>query len=229
MADTYTTAKIVALIRAKLDDSVTPYLVSDDEIAAALDEKQHEFAERTLCLTDSENFSISVLADDPWYVLDERIIKVREGYLTTAKTVVQAISSAALDSITLADDYGKSPSNWRTSTGTPWAMVTDIAQGSVRLVPQPVTTDTIELTAYVYPTKLTSISVELVIPDRWRQHLIAGALSVLFMAQDTETYDPKSAAQWGRVWESSVLKAVGTIERNTRGPGVVRMSRNSVW
>lgn len=229
MADTYTTAKIVALIRITLDDTVEPYLVTDEEIYAALDDVQFEFAERTLCLTDAENFTIDVVADDPWYVLDERIIKVREGYLATAKTVVEVITSTELEGTTLADDYGNSPSNWRASTGTPWAMVTDIAQGSVRLVPQPVTTDTIELTAYVYPTKITLAALSLSIPDRWRQHLVAGALSRLYLSQDTETYDPKAANTWLSKWENSVLKAIGTIERNTRGPGVVRMSRNSVW
>ncbi len=229
MAVTYTTAKIVASIRHYLDDAITPYLVSDTALYEALDDAQHEFAERTLCLPDSTNYTISVVAETKWYDLDERISVIRSGYLTTNATTVEPATAAELPGVTLAEDYGVSPANWRTATGTPQVMITDLEEGQIRLVPEPTSNDTLELSVYLNPEIITGASVEPTIPDRWRQHLVAGALSRLFMAQDTETYDPKAANTWFTKWEIALDRATGIIERNTRGPGVVRMSSNSVW
>jgi hypothetical protein len=230
MADFYTSSKISAMIRARLDDSSEPYLISDTLLAEALDDAQREYAKRTLCLRDASNYSITVTADEPLYDVDPLIMSIRSARLATSLRNVVPTTLAQISERIGTPDYGLFTSNWQDATGTPEFAITDMETDKIRLVPIPTyTSETMNLIVYLYPTPITALDVELTIPDRMRPDLVAGALHRLYRIEDAEIYDPKAADRWGRDWAEKLHRAESDLKRDTRGGGVVRMSTRGVW
>lgn len=229
MADLYTTERVIGLIRDTLRDTVEPYLVSDDTLAASLDEIQRRFTEHTLCLTNASDYTLDVVEGTVWYDLDPRIIKVRRAYLVGAMRDVLPTTSEDVQRLTFVQDYGQAGNDWRRRVGVPELMITDLEQGKVRLTPTPQADDTMELEVYLYPAPVADVDSPLSIPDRWRTALVPGVVAELYLKQDSELYDPKAAERFMQIWEMRLREALSAIERNTRGPGNVKMSKRGVW
>ena len=233
MTSIYTTERIASIVRTKLGDEVTPYLVDDATIINALDVAQKEFAERTLCLRDTELYTIDIVADQPWYKLPERIYKLRTSWLQGARKEVHPITRNEASQGGVVKDYGfqgRSDSWWRTSTGIPESMITDLREGYIYLAPIPTATDVLELSAYNYPKTLDEdMLVQLEIPDRWRRELVYCALARIYEIEDTELYNQQSANDNLMKWERAMHKAEGVMLKKNRGATMTRFNRNGVW
>ena len=229
MADTYTVERVIELVRERLDDRAEPYLVSDQQIATALDIAQREFVEETLCLTNSSSYTIDVVADTAWYDVDPSIMHIRNGYLRTARTELAQASEADISDFLSAPDYGQIKNDWRSAEGTPQYMVTDLETDKIRLVPSPIQNDTLELSVHPYPTLVAESDTELSIPDIWRPTLVAGACAQLYRTDDAELYDAQAADRALGEWKMHLSRARAQYERNNRGPGRVHMARTGVW
>lgn len=230
MGTLYTTDKLVELVRERLDDKSEPYLVSDDMLAEIIDDVQHEYCEATLCLTDSDTYTITLIAGTSLYQLDSRIAKVRRGYLTSGLRRVDAVTRKGIEDVYYTVDYGaQNQYAWRTATGEPRYMVTDYDDGYVRVVPIPTAVDTIELEVYLRPAPITDVGDTLTLADDKARDLIPGVLAQCYGMQDSEIYDAKQEQMWLAKWERKLGRRTGQIERNTRGAGNVRFNRNGVW
>ena len=231
MARTYTTERIVELIRRKMEDEVLPYIVADDFVYQAIDEAQNEFVERTHCITDATTFAPTVTEDDPWVAISDRILQIRRATLTTDGGAVQPITLAEMEmNPSRGLDYGvQNISAWRTATGTPKYVITDLDDENGRLVPIPVEDDTLTLEVYAYPKVIEDDAQDPMIPDRWAAYLVNGALTRLLLVEDHEVYDRDAGRLQAALWENAIARAVGYFERNRRGPGTVQFSTNGVW
>lgn len=223
------TADLYSLIRQKLDDTVSPYLVSDTELYLALGLAQRRFAEETLCLPNDGTYTLAVVAGTATYAIDDAIMKLRPGYLVTSERIVMPETLVSITTKAVRDDYGLQKYDWRTATGTPEYMLTDRSSGFVTLVPIPVVTETMNLSGYLTPDHMTGAGDALEIPDRYRLHLVAGTLAELYLSQDNDIYDPKAASIWERKWAQNIASARSYIERDTRGPGIARASTQGLW
>lgn len=227
MADQYTTERIAELVRIELDDVVSPYLVSDDSLAEAIHAAQQEHAERTLCLPDA--LVIDVEAGTHTYTVDPLPVRYREGYLATAKSFVRFVTFGELSMELYTSDYGPPRSDWRTATGTPQFAVTDMLVGQIRLSPIPVIDDTLDALIYRYPDPIEDLSSALEIPDHLRRSLVNGTLARICRIQDSELFNPQKAALYDALWRQQLLEDAAKVERHTRKPGNVRISRRGVW
>ena len=64
------------LVRLRLRDNKQPYLISDDEINANLNDAQREACVRALLIEDDTNITINIDPDNTHYQIDPRIIDV---------------------------------------------------------------------------------------------------------------------------------------------------------
>jgi len=229
MADYYTAEKIVTIIRSKLADTVEPYLLSDDDLVHYIDEAQREYAERTLCMRDATTYTVSVTADDPWITVDPRILHIREGYLQTSRRTLKPITLSRMSGELFSPDYGQLRVGWRTTTGTPEYMITDIQEGAIRLAPIPVASETLEFVASLYPADFTDVDDALTLPDRDRRDLPYGVLMRVYGMQDSELFDPQAEAKNRSLWELAISRGVERHQKFSRGAGNVRFNNTGVW
>lgn len=233
MASIYTSEYLLAMVRTKLGDETTPYLVEDSTILNALDVSQKEFAERTLCLRDTELLTIDVVAGEVWYKLSDIVVKVRNSWLQGARREVVPVTKNEAAQGSAVKDYGfqgRSGNWWRTSTGTPEIMITDLREGYIRLSPEPTANDTLELSSYNYPRTLDdNLTANPQIPDRWRQSLIYGALARIYEIEDTELYDNNSAQRMFQKWEMDLARAEAFFLKKNRGATTVQFNSKGVW
>lgn len=226
---TYTTDDIATLIRKKLDDNHGYVGVDDDMLASAIDTAQREFVVATRCLFDNESQTIAVTANTPDYALDDNILHLRNGFLETSAATVTPTTVGEIETAYIGTDYGQIQCNWRTATGTPRWMITDLHDEKIILVPNPVVTETLTISAHLYPDVVNTLDDAMQIPNKWRKDLIFGVLAELYMIQDSELYDPRAADRNEGVWRRKLYQRSAEIELTKRGPGVVRKARNGYW
>lgn len=219
MADTYTTEALLGRIRVQLDDRAQPYLVSDDDILSALDQAQNEFVEQTLCLTDATSFSVTTEPGIAFFVVDPMILKLRAAYSETQQRDVQVVSR----------QYFESLGRRRGTTGDVSYILTDTTTGRGEFIPTPVRAEVIRFDVYLHPTPLVHEGIDPSIPDRFRRHLIAGAMSILYGIADSQIYDAQAQSKWEMKWQMALRDSLGKVMRDQRGPAVVRFNSGGVW
>ena len=209
-----TVAQLLAQLRLDLDDPELPgsgddsdSLWLDQELLHYLDEAQRKFAVDTLCLPDSTNFTNNVVADRKWVDKDPLIIRIIQGWLTTAQRTITPVSRIEIERGYVTDDYGTQiVGQWRTATGRPGFVVTDFDALQNRLVPIPDESDTIEWTVYRYPLdNITSTGSSLEIEEQFHYELLVWAKVLAFKKQDAETQDMTRSRDWEGEWNNRVI------------------------
>ena len=209
-----TVAQLLAQLRLDLDDPELPgsgddsdSLWLDAELLHYIDEAQRRFAVDTECLPDSVTYSDTITDGDKWITKEANIIRIREGWLSTTQRPIKPVSKIDIDRGYITDDYGTQlTGQWRTATGTPEFLITDIDAASNRLVPESNIDDTIEWSVYRLPINaVTSTSVVLEIEGRFHYDLLVWAKVLAFKKQDAETQDMTRSRDWQREWESKVI------------------------
>lgn len=223
-----TVADFITQVRIVIDDTVAPYLISDDDIVYALNAAQSDFAEQTYCLFSGADLEVEATANSPWVELPERILAVRAlvnangSYIRPVTTVEMDYGHFSVSGLAIRQDA------WRALKGVPRFAVTDQSKSKLRLVPMPATSATLTLEAYMLPAPITGIEVPgeeegdpaipvvPEIPSEYHQDLIAGVASILYGTQNVEIFDPNKSQEWMMKWQMAISKAQDQLDTARR-------------
>lgn len=202
--------------RVLVRDLTVPYLWSDAECIDYMDEAQKEFARKTLCFPDmrSSMTALAVIADDEWLTYDKRIIKIRSAYLESDKSVVSVVNADELDGnySALSDAPGK-----------PRALVVGMDASNLRLIPQAIGSDTIQLSVFRLPLNdITETGQELEIPEKYHPDLVFWMAHLAYQKQDAETFDRVKADRFEDVFNDRCLTADAELRMRNRRSRAVR-------
>ena len=209
-----TVAELLAQLRLDLEDPELPgsgddsdSLWLDSELLHYLNEAQRRFAVQTLCLPDSTNYTSSVSDGTTWVDKDASIIRIIEGWLSTAQKKITPVNRVDIERGYETDDYGtRLSSAWRTATGTPEFVVTDLDAIQNRLVPIATASDTIEWLVYRYPLEaISSTSSPIEIEEQFHYDLMVWAKVLAHKKQDAETQDMTRSRDWEREWNDRII------------------------
>lgn len=213
------TQELIAAIRVRLDDSVTPTLVSTTTILEQLSLTQNEFARLTLSLF-SESI-VSVVAGQPWLSLPSEMVLVKTVVLGGVQ--LRSVTSGELDfgyySINNTENTGRF-SAWRAATGTPKFAVVDMHADKVRLVPTPTTNGSAIVEGYIIPPNVfydgVLPTVNPQIPAAYHELLLAGALLRLYTLFDVEIFNPSKAQLYAAQWQQGLMEAQNLFQTPLR-------------
>lgn len=210
------TATLLNRFRVLVRDLSVPYLWSDDECIEYMDAAQKEFARKTLCFPDmrSEMTALGVSQGDEWLDYDKRIIKIRSAHLASDKSTVSVVNAEEV-----AQDY----SALSDAPGKPRALVVGMDASALRLIPQAIESDTIQLSVYRLPlADITATGQELEIPEKYHADLIYWMAHLAYQKQDAETFDRIRADQFAQVFNDRCLTADAELRMRNRRTRAVR-------
>lgn len=191
-------AEAIAEIRSAIQDLAQPYFFSDERIRSALNHAQDEACRRARLLVDSrtaEVCEVDVPAGEPTVSLHESVIFVRRARLAGIGVTLVPKVARAMD---------EQCPGWEDSAPTqPMVFVPDWETGVLRLWPAPATPVTLLLTVIRAPLDaelLADASSELLLPRRYHQSLVFGALMELYRVPDMETFNPQAAAAYAALF-----------------------------
>ena len=222
------TQDIFELLRLELDDKELPgngdssfSLWSNSELFHYIDQAQREFAQDTLCISDASTYgAITVTADNPWVDFDSNIIELRRVYLGSTGNVVEFMTLNDFErGGNWSSDYGanKLNSSWRSSTGTPNIIITDMETGRGRLYPIPVADDTLEMLVYREPLEeIEDASTDLEIDAKFRRGLVHGAAVLAYAKDYVETFNNDAMMTNLQLWEKAKEQGRLFFRKKTR-------------
>jgi hypothetical protein len=186
------------LVSNRLDDTTEPFRWSDEELTAYYNQRIMELCVIFPWLLDVSSVQItpiSVTAGSQVYPYDGRITAILEARMT--------LSDFPMDIKTM-EYLRRAIPHWQSLDGDPLMLITDYKQGHVLLVPNPETSDTLNLSVARTPLyELDYTQPDNQIPDL-PEHLhwlfIPGITSLAYRKADAETEDLKRAmadqAEW---------------------------------
>lgn len=133
--------------RLRLDDGVVPYLWSDAELDAWINEAIREASLRAGL--NRQKIEIDITAAESECTLGESIVYVHRARLVSGNRVLDRTSR---------DDLDSCRTGWEAATGSPRAFF--IEGNTLTLYPTPIAADTLELRAECYPDLLEADSDE---------------------------------------------------------------------
>jgi hypothetical protein len=217
-----TADNLVAIFRSDLSDPELPgsgddsdSLWLDSEIKDWLAEAQRELCERVDILFDATTYELTTANGDDLYALDDNITKVRRGKVAGGRTL-EALSVKELLRKYQPTSFELSVTDWEGMQGEPDYIVMDYEAGFVKLVPEPVGIETIELHVYRLPT-----ADAMEIPNKYRRDLLHRAKNLAYMKDDVDSQDLTKAAYHETRWEQAVVRTDRMLKRLNRGPQVV--------
>jgi hypothetical protein len=182
---------LIELFRNEVDDTVEPYLWSDDEATDFANDAQQEACRRARLLVDSTTTAIcqvtAAAADAGLVTLDPRVIFLRR---------IRASGSLPLKRMTLQDMEECNPYWQDSAADVPRAFIPDYSNGVLMLWPKPATDTVYAMTVVREPlAEMDSDDDEPEIPTRWQRSLRHWMVFRAYSKQDTEALDPKKAGQ----------------------------------
>lgn len=151
--------------------------------------------------TTNELCTLSIRANTARYPVDPRILSIEN--VTLASTGQALIKTTLRDLRVWAAAKFTEPGvdAWKTKTGTPAYYSEDVEPGKITVIPVPIaTTDALYLTVYRLPLEpfdWTARTSDFEEPaEALAEALMAGAMARAYQKRDTETYDPRSIAQY---------------------------------
>jgi hypothetical protein len=183
--------------RTQLRDLAQPYLWSDDEIYAYMNDAQLMFCrlssfvipDITSAVTD-----LTITAGDAYSSISTSIQQIRSAVLKSNNRKLQIISPEDTDKL-VSVDYGYySAMVDDTTSGPVTAMVIGIEPGLVRWSKVPLEDDEVKLSVYRLPSSaITTDGQTLDVPEMHHLHLISWMRYLAYQKQDADTYDPKAS------------------------------------
>jgi len=181
--------KLIEIFRHEVEDTQKPYLWSDPEVMAYLNEAEVEACRRARLLVDSSTAAvcqISITADEQNFALDPRVIMIRRAKLADESYPLQKKSQAALD-----DEY---PAWDGDVASTPQYYFLDSGSSSISLYPKHDATDTLHLTVVREPlNELNDDDETPEIPSRYHFGLLNWMKHRAYMKPDSETKNDQLA------------------------------------
>lgn len=182
---------LIAQFRREADDRQTPYLWSDEDVQAWLDEAEQEAAIRAHMLPERVNADlcqIAVTADTDTYELHESVLTIRHARFVGAsgnKQTLKVVSPDGMDAINPC---------WRDdSAGQPYYLVQD--EQTAILVPTPSDAGTVHMEVFRLPLESFADKNEPEIGGAHHRHLVNWALFKAFSKPDAEALDKSRAAE----------------------------------
>lgn len=182
---------LIAQFRREADDRQTPYLWSDEDVQAWLDEAEQEAAIRAHLLPEKVNTDIcqvAVTADTATYSLHAALLTIRHARFVTAggqACRLLVVSQEAIDGIC---------PNWRDADhGQPQFLIHD--EQTATLVPPPSDAGTLKMDVYRLPLDSFETKNEPEIGQAHHRHLVVWVLFKAFSKPDAETIDKTKAAE----------------------------------
>lgn len=194
------TSELLELFRKEADDTMEPYLWSDEEVLAYLNEAQEVHVRLTGGLADRRGplSKITYKTGDQFKKYDEKILRIQGAWdENNNKITVQNYDS--LETGYLEDDYGRRINAGLDDgrTGDIKYLITDVDAGDIQLYPIPDHDGSIRMYIRRLPKDdITSTSVELEIPSYHHLNLLNWVKYKAFMKQDVETFDGTRAKEF---------------------------------
>lgn len=182
--------ELVAECRRRLDDTVAPYLWSDAELIAHLNEAEREACIRSRLITDRSTAGIvviSLVAGTASYNLSPLVIEIRRAKVDGQHAPLTHTSLEALD---------REYTNWESSQGDPRQFFE--ADHDIQIVPKPRENGTLRLVVYRLPLTDMVLPTDPVtpgaknapeIPAEFHLQLVPWALHRAYLKRDNDTYD----------------------------------------
>ncbi len=204
-------SELKMLVREAADDTVAvKYLWSDAFVVSVLNEAEVQACRRARLIIDSsspEVCRIALAAGHSTYSVDPRVIFIRRVKLSTA--------DAPLGFARVRDIDNCNP-GWETETGDVVGWISDYTTGLLKLYRRPTAAQlpaTITLTVVREPLDpMKDNDDEPEIKPRHQYALQHWALFRMFSRRDTETFDPKRAADHLALFEREFGPESGAIE-----------------
>lgn len=192
-----TSSELLALFRAETTDTVTPYLWSDAEVYAYINDAYYMFVRLTGGVSDalSDACIVEASSKEPYSDLDPSILRIRQATLAPSGRTVRVIN--AQDVETLSDeDFGVlSRLNVSTAIGEIRYMVIGLQPNVVRWVNIPDRLYTVQLVVERLPL-IPVTGADQSLPDvaaHHHLHLLSWAKARAYQKQDADTFDAESA------------------------------------
>jgi len=176
--------------RADVDDSVAPYLWSDDLIALYADDAQKKFCRLTNGIADSSSdlCSVDIEAGEPVAAIDKRILKIRR---------VQRDSDGRPLDIYNLEDLDLRGIRLTTQKGPVRAVVLGMEEHSVRWLDVPLLNDTATLAVYRLPLRdITTTKTQLEIDSQHHVALLLWMKHLAYARQDADTHNEQLSQRY---------------------------------
>lgn len=206
------TTELLAVFRQEVFDLATPYLWADSLIYTYIDDAQKQFCRWTYGIEDARSFKITIKSDGTeWYALDPAILKVRSATTQDTGDDMPLVASEKMREKGMKFDGKVGPTR---------ALITGLEKGYVRTHPVPNTASVVELSTFRLPADVVAgddfeIDPQHILP------LLYWVKSKAYGVQDTETYNPKLAAEFeqkfrdycaqAKVEQSRMRRPVSTV------------------
>jgi hypothetical protein len=178
------------LVREQLDDTAAPYLWSNTELEAYFNEAEVEAAIRSRLLVDSTNAAvrqITVTANTREFPLDPRVFMVRRAKLASEPYPLTLIQQNTLD-----NEYA----GWDATDGEGLPYDRYMVNGTTISLPEQDAETTLDMTVVREPLNAMNDDEDSPeIPSRYHIKLLEWVKYRCYMKPDTETRDPKAAAE----------------------------------
>lgn len=219
------------LFRTDVRDVEAPYLWSDDEVWAYMNDAYNMFFRLTQGIADSLTDKVtlvSAIASTAYSDLHPSILNIRQAYRVADGAKVHIISPENLSGI-MADDYGVVPTQLvQNDEGEVKFGVLGLDRGKIRWVMIPAVDQDIRLHVYRLPiVPITGEDQELTdLQDIHHFHLLKWMKALAYQKQDAETFDRQHSnenerafrlycdqanAEWNRYKHKPRLVAYGGI------------------
>lgn len=203
----YELTDLVTIFRQDMMDQVEPYLWSDAEIYRYLAQAQDYFLENTEGIADSLPLTYS--AGDLTVAVPEYVLRVRLAY--------DADEKALLLKNKLDWDIERSGFSWRSETGAPNTIITDLKSKTVRLYPIPLVDGGFTLDIFRTAITTPEDEEELEVTDRNAQRIImVGVRALGYQKEDPETLDETKAMKYQLMFETKVDDFYARIQNARR-------------
>lgn len=203
--------ELLNLFRSEVDDKALPYLWSDEEFYAYLNEAHDLFVRLIGGLADrrSPMTKLTYKSGDQFKKYDDRILRIK-GAFDETNTIISVRNLDNFETGYLDDDYG---SRYRASlddgvTGPIKYLITDIDANEIQFYPIPDHDGFIRLYVYRRPLEeITGGSSNLEIPAHHHLNLLNWVKYRAYMKQDVEAFDGTKAAEFRQAYTDWIVQA----------------------
>lgn len=191
--------ELLQLFRQEMNDLVAPYLWSDAEILAYIDDAQMMFCRKTDGVADASTadiVNIEVNAGQDWYITSPLVLKWR--------TAFRRDNGRPVDIVNIEDTVTQGM-RFDGRSGPVSAMVIGLERTKVRVWPVPAEDVVIETTVFrlpLQPVNNATKSQQLEVDVQHHTHLLRWVKSRAYGKQDSEAFDKTKA----REFEQSFLQ-----------------------
>jgi len=194
---------LLEVFRTMADDVAKSYFWTDDIFYVYLNDAINKYCEKGKAIRDhtSELTLLEYTANDPWVILDEKVLKILSVYDNTTKSKLRLLDWDTFENSSSQQesaDYNTflSISRYPNATGTVFSAITGMEEDRLRLINIPVIDGSLLLIIDRYPLKEVNegnTDIEGV-PKPDRLTLLDWVMYRAYAHQDAETFDPDKSA-----------------------------------